>query len=136
MLVDLSNSAADTAYLAGILDGEGCIRISMGVLHVRVNQAQKNRELLSYLHSKWGGCFYSSDKRKTASLTWSGRQAAKVLIAVKPYLTLKLAQAQLALEFQELLPGKHGCRIDPPVRLQMDHLAVKIKDLKDHPWNQ
>ena len=101
------------AYAAGIIDGEGCIRIVVrkprnrrSTQHSLILQvAQKDGILMDWLYGNFGGMVYLKNKRTDGSdwiYEWRvmERKAAEVLKQVMPFLTVKKRQAELGLRFQ------------------------------------
>lgn len=111
-------------YTAGLIDGEGCIRLmesKRGVVRVsvEVQMSAKALPILQRLHSTYGGntLAHKRDNRtQTRAETWSwrmgGMEAIDFLKRIKPYLILKPEQAELAIWFHETVskmphgPGK------------------------------
>lgn len=111
-LLDLKN-----AFLAGLLEGDGCIvlrahrdpRKRKGVafgMCVKVNNT--NKELIDFLGDNYGGNVspgYLPKGRKSIMYEWTmhGEKAASLLTRLYPYLVGKKKQAELALKFQSKL---------------------------------
>ena len=102
---------ADSAYLAGILDGEGSIIMykRRDVVAVMLTVSNTAKKLLDWIADKTGvgavcAQYQETEKRKA---TWFWRcnadAAESVLRQIRPYLVLKSAQADLALETQQQL---------------------------------
>lgn len=106
------------AYLAGIIDGEGCITITVskykddtkpkqrGVHYVsRIQVTNTDRRLINWLVSNFGGNVHGNGRRKKGwkeSYKWllTGHKVQEsLLLAVLPYLILKREQALTVLEF-------------------------------------
>lgn len=108
------------AYVAGLIDGEGCIHLDVtgGVYapRVSVGMTAPALDLLTELQQEWGGTLYQMRKqtpRWAAAWTWhlTGWKAASLLIAIRPYLRLKAGQADAALEvaaIREALPKRRN----------------------------
>lgn len=109
-------SATDAAYIAGIIDGEGCVfarkvtsRNTVGV-QGGINVTSTSPELLKELQSltMLGLVGIARDTRekpkwKTAWRWDIGQQAAAVLLRqITPYIRLKKTQAELLMELAEL----------------------------------
>ena len=99
-------NAENFAYVAGLIDGEGCIHLGVrkGTYRARVTigMTETARPLLESLREEWGGSLYllrPATDRWQAAWTWSiqGEPAGRLLEAVAPYLRLKAEQARLAL---------------------------------------
>lgn len=97
---------AERAYVAGLIDGEGCIGIvkdRKGYFYPRVDvgMAEPGRPLLNALHAHFGGSMSQNrpDTAKwSASFRWSlqGKTASDFCRCIAPLLKLKGAQARLA----------------------------------------
>ncbi len=95
----------ERAYLAGILDGEGCVSVATRLkkyLTPIVQVTNTRLELLDWLHVRYGGSVLARpDKRQTRkpSYAWvvCGQKALHVLRDARPYLLLKTQQADLVL---------------------------------------
>jgi hypothetical protein len=108
-------TAPQAAYIAGILDGEGCIMISrkndttgvVGGISYRPFVSVSNTDfvLLEWLKVTTGlgsvTSMRSKRPRERPSWRWDlwSQQAAQVIRAVCPYLVIKADQAALLLEF-------------------------------------
>jgi hypothetical protein len=98
------------AYLAGFVDGEGCITIvrSAGQARckigysIRVDVGQKDGKLMDLLYGLYNGhvCQELKDG-KFAHYRWTvyGKSAYKILHDIEPFLIIKREQARLAMEF-------------------------------------
>jgi len=109
-------SQLETAYLAGIVDGEGCVSImkakprnrSQNPCHIlRITIANTNKDLIDWLVIKMGGCSRKSSRANYPSHwkdSWQwhieGFKALELLCLVEPYLIIKKAQANIGIEFQ------------------------------------
>lgn len=99
-------SETDRAYLAGILDGEGCIRLANRGKYVTpsVQVANTKYELMLWLQERYGGSIYqlkdSRDSNRKQSWSWNiaGQKALTVIRDARPYLVLKTEQADIVLE--------------------------------------
>ena len=135
----------DKAYLAGLLDGEGCIRIA-SAYHTNVKKRVSPSVLLSTkkrnywvqvllgnsdvnvlkdIQEQWGGnlSLRSSMRRGKpfGNMTWNKQKAVELLRHLKPYLRIKAIECQVALEFVSLLnPPEHRGR-----RLTDEDLAIR-----------
>lgn len=122
-------SEAQAAYLAGLIDGEGHIGISIargnksakgclgGESHrLNVSVRMTDRGPLDAA-AEWTGFGRVVTKAIPQNarrvpyewIVWS-RQAAGVIVAVEPFLIVKKPQARLAIEFQTMMrmPGRNG----------------------------
>ena len=102
----------DLAYLAGIIDGEGCISIFARnrpghkypdmCLRVAVNSTDE--WLCQYIRFSFGGFMSQPKYRANCKPIWEWRlergKARDFLELILPYLHLKRPQAELAIKFQ------------------------------------
>jgi hypothetical protein len=102
----------DIAYLAGIIDADGCVGIqkysNCNSYRVILTVVQRDMPLIEYLYSTFGGSVNAvSTKRygkKDFYLRWvvTDKKAMVVLGQCYPYLKLKKSQAFLAQELLEI----------------------------------
>ena len=119
---------AELAYLAGIIDGEGCVTITAHqnkyessksvspsfVAHVSV--ANTDVRLMDWLTSRLGGWVglkrrnYPCSRQKPV-YTWqlTSDRARAMLRIVRPYLVLKGAQADIVMATDRYLMPKKSC---------------------------
>lgn len=130
------------AYAAGIIDGEGCIRIGRytntktGKIGYRgmIQVGMTNRLAIEWLKDNLGGNFYvgrtSYDRRKPC-FNWIMRAAdgAKLLSALLPYLIVKREHADLFIEFHKTV-GKHLGRHGVPRLLNDKRRAMAVRSLE------
>lgn len=105
---------AKYGYLAGIIDGEGCITIGAGKKETCINYnalvlvQNTSKKLIDWLQVNFGGQVYLSkketDKTKEA---WMWRITKQkdielLLLSVLPYLIIKREQAKVLLNFVRL----------------------------------
>lgn len=99
------------AYVAGILDGEGCISIranDRGDLLPSVEITMSEKDLLELFAEQYGG----EVKPVRAYWTWRryGQNGRTILRDALPYLTIKRRRTELVLEFLE----QHSKGSGPP----------------------
>ena len=113
----------DLAYVAGIIDGEGCIGLYSNT-HKYLNKHREirprycltvtvcntNEELIKWFHSLFGGhLHYRKSKEEKWKPQWecklSANKALDFLKLIYPYLRLKKPQAEIAFRFQERQQG-------------------------------
>lgn len=117
------------AYVAGIIDGEGCIatfdcrRSAVPNWEIRVVVAMTAGDLVDRLHQQFAGSIHREIQRPNRRLhyRWQvhGPLAEQLLRFVLPYLIVKRRQAELALRFRDEQMPKGPCR-DPA------KLALKV----------
>jgi len=98
----------DLAYLAGIIDGEGCIAVSKQwrnnrwQYRLQLSITSTSEILKDWLETTFGGFVWSTNPRssnRSTMLHWtaSGNRCQQLLKMVLPYLKVKKPQAELAL---------------------------------------
>jgi hypothetical protein len=119
-----TSSVTKLAYLAGIIDGEGCIAIRKSKrtgtckstrYAAAVTVGNTSCHLIEQLVGTFGvGCvtYRYPTKTKRACYLWSlpSRGAREVLRAVQPYLIVKREQAAVLLEFIDNFDSFKGAR--------------------------
>lgn len=123
------NDNEKLAYIAGFVDGEGCIRAAGDYLGLSMQVSNTVRAPLLFMQEVFGGSVrgYGTPK-KTASgrmgkraYLWSihGESAVKVLLALLPYLIVKKQEAILGIA---LTAAKGHERVDIAVKLKIAKL--------------
>lgn len=115
------------AYIAGIIDGEGCIMIHSTNL-VRVSVKNTNEWLVKFLKMNFGGCLVYSkhswgNLRSKPIWNWAvdSKKASEFLQLILPYLQIKRPQAELAISFQKRRIRKgRAKRLTPEIRMLDD----------------
>lgn len=140
----LNSSNNFYAYVAGIMDGEGCIRIDKGfptkanrlvnpayALCVSVKMTDKN--LIEKLRLSFGGGLYTErfDYKKDI-YRWEirGGSAKEVLQYIYPYLNTKRSQAMYALLFQYHKSEKEGKKLTPEYLNECERYYNIVTSLK------
>lgn len=113
-----------SAYLAGLTDGEGYIGILQTkqgnkkqwfsnkefILKPVIKIAMTDKDLVSYLHNSFGGTFETrkAHGRAKESYCWAlrDRKAVEFVRQVYPYLKVKKKQAEILLRFPSGEAGK------------------------------
>lgn len=95
-------SEVEWAYLAGIIDGEGCLgahRAPNGRQRPNLSIVQKYPAVLYWVEKTFGGYLH----QKPARYTWrvTGGRFQGIIEGALPYLTLKHPQAVVALAMME-----------------------------------
>ena len=112
--IPLSLTETEKAYIAGIIDGEGCIMIlkiarGKNVSHyLKIFVKMTHRQTIEWLHGKIGGKFYTYHHNNGKN--WKDcfecniptRTVVDLLKLIYPYLITKKKQAALALEFGKI----------------------------------
>ena len=135
------------AYLAGIVDGEGCVGIECmapckkkdgtwirkhNYYTPRLTVVNTNKILMFTLMRYLNGTF---DERKKLSgrkpcYRWHvfGEKLEEDIKNILPYLQIKYEQAQLVLEFRETV-GKTGWNVSEEVLQKRHQLYIQCRDL-------
>jgi hypothetical protein len=140
-------SAVELAWVAGIIDGEGCISIQVKPatkpgrvspshsLFLKVTMGdqptiERLRDILGVgsVHRQ----NVRGDRVNEAWAWWTAsRKAHAVLVAIRPYLVTKAHEADLGLEFLSLPFQKRGrVPLDPSVVAERERLRVLLRDAK------
>ena len=110
----------DARYFAGFFDGEGCIAILRHATLVPpavnlryfmvITVTNTHQGIMEWLHQTFGGNikrYKRTTQQPTHADAWKwtamSQDAAHILRAVLPYLKVKYAQAEVALEFQDIV---------------------------------
>lgn len=120
--------ATELAYVAGFVDGEGCMGIYANgtSLRLSVQIGQKDKSVLVYIQGVIGG---SLSFKNYWTLAWFNAEAAIMLRQILPYLVLKRQQAELCVEFMSLAPGM-GRKASVERQERRLALAAQVKSLK------
>ncbi len=134
-------SIAEIAYLAGLVDGEGCIMINrfatsrspIGFQYrIILEITMCERDTIEFIADKFDRPIEQRiiPSGKTAfKVIWRNQPAASILELLVPYLHGKRKQAEVCLEFQKLVPGR-GRTYKPSDAVVLENLRLKVKWLK------
>lgn len=131
--------ATKLAWAAGIVDGEGCIRLvrrsrygKSNTYSLNVAVVNTDLRMLTALHLMFGGTVkdytYGRNKRQTWVWQVSTKVAAAALRQILPYMVSKRDQAELALLSREFL--RHSRHDDASKLAKQAELASQISELK------
>lgn len=139
----------DIIYLAGLLDGEGCIlimktrpekaaRFVSPSYVLRVSIAMTHKETIEWIHNTFGGNFGLSRKAKNgwkAVWRWNfhSQKASDLLKLMLPYLITKRNEAIVAIEFQALVKSQkagHGVALTANQIAERGALKEKLQSLR------
>ena len=133
----------ELAYIAGIIDGEGCIAVerrnvndgrkypSYGVTITIVNT---DIRLISWLHCRVGGCLVrknvdpNRNHKPQYQIQIRHTLAEAIINSVRPYLIIKGEQADIALALRRLFVGR-GRRHTEESYVAMEHLYQSSRRL-------
>lgn len=101
----------DIIYLAGFLDGEGCISLTRKAkkyIVPKVVIANTNIEVLKWIQEKFGGYFtirkkLTERRRAVGYLEFQYRKALNLIKLIYPYLIVKKKQADIYFEYQKTI---------------------------------
>jgi intein/homing endonuclease len=104
-------------YLAGLIDGEGCISIGVRRDHkghrLSLQITNTSRWVLEWIKLLFEGCLNYSRRTKGKDIwQWCvvGQKACSILDAVRPYLKIRHKQADIAISFYGLQKERKVCR--------------------------
>lgn len=129
----------DLAYLAGIVDGEGCITIFRANRTARPSYrlalviVMNNPEPIELFSNIFGGTVAhhpSMDNAKSLRYAIYGWHAGKVLAELMPYIRVKKQEVELAMQFCYAHSGSRGQHISDMELNLKDELYHKMKELK------
>ena len=134
----------DIIWAAGFFDGEGCISLSKCYKDnylLRVTVAQRIIEPLQLLQALFGGqiCVHDgrgnkNSLRRTTGWQWyvTGNRAKLPLESLQPHLKIKAREAELALEYLDLRPGRSSGRYTDEARVRIEQIADECRKRKGH----
>jgi hypothetical protein len=116
----------EKAYIAGIIDGEGCLRIDSGKngrgtvkYCITVSVSNTNFGLIEYLNkiTNVGSVFLVKKKgNRRPQLRWMvfSKQAEEFINQILPFLRVKKPQAEILLESRKYnrIPGRKGLSLE------------------------
>lgn len=134
------------AYLAGIIDGEGCIRVDKKnptkanrlknpVYSLKISVKMTDFEIVEYFQNYFncGSLSKETFENKKDILRWEavGEDAYEIIRKLYPYLRVKKSQAFEALQFQQLKRTKvKNAPVEPSYLESQQEYFEKIRDLK------
>jgi hypothetical protein len=130
-------SDATAGYLAGLLDGEGCLSVRGSEWSRPSIEVVMTTPAPLILAKKWTGCgnvYSAKEKRENRRIPWrwvvcSIREISRVLDAVQKHLVVKWAEAQVLRIFTTLRRGRKmgGPRLDPEADNRLKRLSTLMK---------
>lgn len=131
-------SIEEAAYLAGLIDGEGCLSIyprsRKRVITYKINiDIGMTTDILIDFCNKYGGCHYRQEAHdnKKAVFYWklNIQECVHYLPQIFPYMKVKKAEAKILLEALKTLKNRQRYKLDDTVRKQMEQYCQEIKAL-------
>lgn len=137
-MIESMPTEPERAYLAGIIDGEGCISACQSTgrgFTLYVDVTNTDRRLIDWVAARWPGSTYTTDRSRRGQKDvhrWMAQNAirvALVLEAALPYLVIKREQAEIALTLAGMRrnPGRAGYTAGE--RARMRELYDRLRDL-------
>lgn len=138
-------SETDVAYLAGLFDGEGCLKLS-GRRGRSINLDICNTYLpvLEWAYATFGG-YICTQERSAAEIekghrrrfhwtVFSAESIEKILKLMLPYLKIKKDQTVLALKFLDTVFQHCGQPLTDAENKEREKLVTAIKESRWHEW--
>jgi len=135
-----------SAYLAGIIDGEGSIDFQktkepqcVAGYHYnpRLRVGMIDREFIEWLKNSFGGGIYHriGNGRNKDSYCWnvSGKIMKEIIRCVYPYLRIKKEHANIMIKFwktKKYIPMNDHKELSPEMRIERDNLFRQLKLLQ------
>lgn len=133
-------------WIAGFVDGEGCISIPAARGYPRLIVTNTNLTILRSMRAFFGGAGNITQKRRGPGergvkpcwqwICWN-RHARTVLVQLRPHLILKAAEADLAFEFYETsrphgaVKGRVGnTPLSPTIKRRRADIARRAREAK------
>ena len=128
-------SELDRAYLAGVIDADGCIGIYRNGTGTKLilQISSSSTKLMNWLVARLGKniiTYQPQNPKRQLVRNWiiRGSEAKAVLAQVSPYLIIKRKQAKLAIEYP--IYGK-GQRSNPTMTVIRDSIIDEMKVLNN-----
>jgi len=123
------------AYLAGIIDSEGCIsvrKVQRGIGGTELGISNTQKELISFIKQRVGcGTYTERINREEYTIRWYGWSFIKIARKIEKFLIIKKNQLIEAMKFQDR-KGKFKAGYSLPLEevKYRKFLMEKIKDMK------
>lgn len=125
----------ELSYMAGIIDGEGCIGIyysKRGKYEARLQVSNTSKCLVDWIIQRFAkpyiGVHKMAGQKDVFVLSWIGKTAAGLIKEVAPFLQIKRAQADLLLEFVDTILVR-GKRLSPELKALRDDMCLRSHEL-------
>lgn len=144
----------DWAYLAGLFDGEGCLKVSWArslekkkrsvTWSLTLDICNTYYPVIEWVQSVFGGSIYSQERRGKESghrrrfhwSIWDSSRVSNLLSGMLPYLKIKKHQSEIAIKFLATKRPKVGRK---PAKLTEEEIATREKlsiELKMSRWSE
>lgn len=123
------------AYLAGIIDGEGCLRVNQsGLYHVPVLLVgSTSLELIKYLKDTFGGSYYNADRagqkgNNKRSYQWriGSKKLFELLEPTLPYMVVKREHAKLMLHYRDIAVDGRSVKLTNEIVAERNSIVDKF----------
>lgn len=147
-----SPAACDWAYLAGLFDGEGCIKTAFktyttgnrrSTWQLSLDICNTHRPVIEWVQSMFGGFAYTQEREEAhvrRRFHWASRSGAGCLFVLRgilPYLRIKREQAELAIDFLETVNPRF-CKgvilTDDDLKMRQD-LVFQLRESRWKEWD-
>src|SRR3990167_1429564 len=131
----------ESAYFAGLMDGEGCFNINFNrkrnTYQARLTMSNTNEKLVEWCRDRVGGKIYLlkkyavHHKDKWEWMSWGDKETLKSLLQnTLPFLVGKREQCKVLIRFQKTLTESHGGKkVGDSVKAYREQLYQQIKVL-------
>jgi hypothetical protein len=120
-------SETDRAYLAGLIDGEGCINLSIssnGMVVAQISVSNHAPQMHIWLRERFGGTD-GKIKGKRTETRWNTKETMiPVLESCLPYLVAKKKDALIVLQFVKAMGEGQGNRHSLPMEERLQLMAL------------
>lgn len=140
------------AYIAGFLDGEGCIQINKinskarkqtgysPRYYLMISATQAHPEPIQLLKNIFGGTIDIRNlpsHKKLAAWRLQGKSASMVLKSLIPYLKVKKTQAIVASEFQDSILTRNNRRLSDEELNRRENIKQQLHEFKheEYDWS-
>ena len=130
-------SDTDWAYLAGLIDGEGSIRIEKGSSKYHRSPTtptmaltNTSPKMIEWALDRFGGHLYKKKNRSCWDIYWLGSVVTPLLEGMLPYLTAKKEQAEIVLAYRKLVAKPGQGRTDPKILEERETMIELLAYLK------
>ncbi|MCK4782097.1 hypothetical protein KAS79_04235 [Candidatus Parcubacteria bacterium] len=134
----------DLAYLAGIIDGEGCIQLSKSMNNNRrytpysyfstITVEMGCKDVPEWILKRFGGSLRSRIRknRRLTMWTWqvSNGFSEELVNHLLPFLVQKKREAELFIEFRKTIKSNRKVALTPKILLFRDLLIRELRGLR------
>lgn len=136
MTVRKHPTETDYAYFAGLLDGEGWIgsaKSASGSHAPRIQIGMTNYEVLQWCQDRFGGHIHQMNSRLATKQAWKWNMSSNAIRLyippTIPFMKVKRAQAELAVDWVTNWTGSGGTRMLASLLTKQEELWTSLKAL-------